>query len=257
MKTLYTIQIFPEGSSKIRSYQIKRIWIKLFAWLICLVAILIGVCIWKFAEIDMRLANYWGLKAENERLLNQHSEYASAFAELDSIYAIEFQIQNILGTYFEDDSVKIRSVLERNNFMKVSAKSMGTERDLELAMNKQNLEVFPNMLPVMGAVSRGYSDEHKAVDFVAALDEPVFATAVGKVIFAGNRGDRGIVVEIDHGGGIVTVYSHLSRFSIKNGSTVKKGENIGFVGNTGNSSSAHLHYEILFNGKPVNPEKYF
>jgi murein DD-endopeptidase MepM/ murein hydrolase activator NlpD len=134
-----------------------------------------------------------------------------------------------------------------------------TDFEAEMNLNRNNLETFPNILPVVGAISRGYSEEerHKAVDFVAPMNEPVYATAAGKVTFAGEKGDLGIVVEIDHGEGIVTRYAHLSRFSVRNGANVKKGETIAFVGNTGNSSSAHLHYEIIFNGNQVNPEKYF
>ncbi|MDR2731615.1 MAG: M23 family metallopeptidase [Fibromonadaceae bacterium] len=258
MKKLYTIQIIPEGSTKVQTYRIKRMWIKLFAWIVCIIAIMLCLLIWKFTEINMQLASSWKLKADNEWLVERHAEYESAFSDLDSIYAIEAQIQNILNTYLESDSNKVRSVLDRNRLMHTSSKKVQQDMDFEaeLSLNRQNLDMFPNMLPVMGVISRHYSEEHSGVDFAAAMNEPVFATASGKVVFAGEKDNLGIVVELDHNG-IMTRYAHLSRFSVKKGAYVRKGEIIAFVGNTGNSTGAHLHYEIIYNGKSVNPERYF
>jgi murein DD-endopeptidase MepM/ murein hydrolase activator NlpD len=258
MKKLYTIQIIPEGSTKVHAYRVERIWIKLFTWLICLAAILLCVLIWKFSEINMQLAKSWKLKSDNEWLMERHSEYESVLLDIDSIYAIELQIQNILSTYLENDSNRTRSTLDKNRFTHTSYKKALQDIDYETEMNlnRQSLDGFPNMLPVMGVISRHYSEEHNGIDFAAAMNEPVFSTASGRVKFVGEKGDLGIVVEIDHDG-IITRYAHLSSFSVKNKANVRKGEIIGFVGNTGNSTGAHLHYEIIFNGNPVNPEMYF
>jgi len=261
MNKLYTIQIIPENSTKIRTYRIKRVWFKLFAWLVCIIAILLGIFMWKFTEINMQLASSWKLKSDNEWLMGRHNEYEAALSDLDSIYAIEAQIQNILETYLENDSNKVRSILDKNRLIHISSKKaqLDTDFETEVSLNKQNLDVFPNMIPVMGGViSQHYSEEHKAVDFAAAMNDPIFATASGKVIFAGDKGDLGLTVEIDHGG-IITRYAHLSRFTptTKQGVFLRKGEIIGFVGNTGNSNGAHLHYEIIYNGNNVNPENYF
>jgi murein DD-endopeptidase MepM/ murein hydrolase activator NlpD len=259
MKKIYTIQVIPEGSTKVQTYRINRIWVKLFLWLVCLIAILLCLLVWKLSEINLQLANSWKFKADNEWLMERHSEYETAFTDLDSIYAIENQIQNILNTYFESDSAKIRSFLDKNRFMHISAKKVqqDTDYETEMNLNRQNLEIFPNTLPVMGVISRHYSDEHQAVDFAAAMNEPVYATASGKITFTGEKGDLGLIVEIEHESGFVTRYAHLARYSARKGNYVRKGEIIGFVGNTGNSTAPHLHYEILLNNKPVNPEKYF
>jgi murein DD-endopeptidase MepM/ murein hydrolase activator NlpD len=258
MKKLYTIQIIPEGSTKVRTYRIQRVWLKMFTWIISLVAILLGILIWKFTEINVQLANSWKLKVDNEWLMERHAEYESAFSNLDSIYAIENQIQNILSTYLENDSSKIRSILDKNRLMHTSSRKVQQDMDFqaEITLNRQSLDAFPNMLPVMGVISRHYSEEHKATDFAAAMNEPVFATASGKVIFAGDNGNLGLVVEINHGG-FTTRYAHLASISVKKGNNVRKSEAIGFVGNTGNSSGPHLHYEVMYNGKFVDPEQYF
>ena len=259
MKKIYTIQIVPEDSTKVRTYRIRRIWLKMFTWISCIAIILLCILVWKFAEINMQLANSWKLKADNEWLMERHAEYEIAFSNLDSIYAIETQIQNILSTYLENDSNKIYSILDKNRLMHTSSKKVQQDMDFEAEMNlnRQNLDMFPNLLPVMeGIISRHYSDEHSGVDFAAPMNEPVFATASGKAIFAGENDNFGLMVEIDHGG-FTTRYAHLARISVKKGAGIRKSETIGFVGNTGNSSGPHLHYEILYNGNSVNPELYF
>ena len=81
------------------------------------------------------------------------------------------------------------------------------------------------------------------------------ATADGTILVAERSGSYGNLVEIDHGYGIVTRYGHLSRFGAVAGQQVHRGDVIGYVGSTGRSTSAHLHYEILLNGKLTNPLK--
>lgn len=98
---------------------------------------------------------------------------------------------------------------------------------------------------------------HLGVDFAAATGTPVKAPANGKVIFAGVKRGYGNVLEMDHGGGITTVYAHLSRFAhgMHKGSKVSQGAVIAYVGQTGLATGPHLHYEFHKNGKPVDPLK--
>ena len=81
------------------------------------------------------------------------------------------------------------------------------------------------------------------------------ATAPGTVAFAGWRGQYGRVVELDHGNGIRTRYAHLRKILVKKGQEVAHREEIGLLGNSGRSTGAHVHYEILVDGKQVNPRK--
>jgi len=97
---------------------------------------------------------------------------------------------------------------------------------------------------------------HTGLDFSAPYMSPVYATAPGVVTFAGYRGDYGRVVEIDHGNGIATVYGHLHRYIVSVGQTVAEHAQIGFLGSTGRSSGPHVHYEILVNDEPQDPEKF-
>jgi murein DD-endopeptidase MepM/ murein hydrolase activator NlpD len=99
---------------------------------------------------------------------------------------------------------------------------------------------------------------HTGVDFTAPRGTPVYSTGNGKAM----RPDKGMTgyglfVLIDHGYGYKTVYAHLSKVLVKPGQTVKRGEIIGYVGNSGVSTGPHLHYEVRYNNKPVNPVHYF
>lgn len=97
---------------------------------------------------------------------------------------------------------------------------------------------------------------HTGIDLSAPYMSPVHATAAGVVTYAGYRSDYGKVVEIDHGNGIATVYAHLHRYIVSVGQRVAEHEQIGFLGSSGRSSGPHVHYEVLVNNEPQDPEKF-
>ena len=103
----------------------------------------------------------------------------------------------------------------------------------------------------------GYSKMHKGVDFAAATGTPILASGSGTVEFAGKKGGYGNFIKIRHSGQYQTAYAHLSRFAkgISKGDKVKQGQVIGFVGSTGRATGPHLHYEVLVDGKNMNPMK--
>src|SRR5467141_2325995 len=94
---------------------------------------------------------------------------------------------------------------------------------------------------------------HQGLDISTEKGQPVFATADGHVESATYTGDYGNLLVIKHGFGLSTRYGHLSAFAVKPGRSVTRGEVIGYVGSTGRSTGAHLHYEILANGQLINP----
>jgi murein DD-endopeptidase MepM/ murein hydrolase activator NlpD len=94
---------------------------------------------------------------------------------------------------------------------------------------------------------------HQGLDISTEKGQPVYATADGTVETASYTGDYGNLIVIKHGFGLVTRYGHLSRYNVKPGTQVKRGDVIGFVGATGRATGAHVHYEILANGQLINP----
>lgn len=100
----------------------------------------------------------------------------------------------------------------------------------------------------------GYNKMHQGVDFGASTGTPIFAAGDGVVSYRGWKGGYGNYVQIRHNGTYSTAYAHASRFAnIKVGSRVKQGQVIAYVGATGRVTGAHLHYEVLQNGRQVNP----
>ncbi len=97
---------------------------------------------------------------------------------------------------------------------------------------------------------------HMGVDIRAPKNTPIYATADGEVVCSGRQSGYGNVIIIDHGGGVETLYAHLSRRKVREGKWVSQGRMIGKVGKTGNATGYHLHYEIRRNGKAVDPAPY-
>jgi murein DD-endopeptidase MepM/ murein hydrolase activator NlpD len=99
---------------------------------------------------------------------------------------------------------------------------------------------------------------HEGIDFTAPVGTEIYATGNGTVVDAGrNQGGYGNEIVIDHGYSYQTIYAHLSRIFVRPGQKVLRGQVIGYVGNTGKSTSPHLHYEVRKNGIAVNPIYFF
>lgn len=102
----------------------------------------------------------------------------------------------------------------------------------------------------------GEREFHSGIDIASLENAPVFAPADGTVVAYYKSGGYGNVMVINHGFGIKTRYSHLSKPAVTIGKAVKKGKKIAYVGNSGQSTGSHLHYEIIVNGSHVNPQRY-
>jgi murein DD-endopeptidase MepM/ murein hydrolase activator NlpD len=99
----------------------------------------------------------------------------------------------------------------------------------------------------------GYSRFHQGVDFGARHGSPIYAVSEGVVSMAGRHGGHGNFIKLDHGGGMATSYSHLSRYAVSSGQRVAQGQVIGYVGSTGMSTGPHLHFQVYKRGGVVNP----
>jgi murein DD-endopeptidase MepM/ murein hydrolase activator NlpD len=102
-----------------------------------------------------------------------------------------------------------------------------------------------------------YWRPHKGLDFKAAIGTPIYATGDGVVQDSYYSDSFGNVVYIDHGFDFETRYAHMVRFIVSKGEKVKRGQVIGYVGDTGNSAGEHLHYEVLYKGEQINPINFF
>jgi murein DD-endopeptidase MepM/ murein hydrolase activator NlpD len=143
----------------------------------------------------------------------------------------------------------------------------------ELAKNKKDmLAAIPAIQPVsnkdLSRMASGYGYRihpiyktkklHAGMDFSAKTGTPIYATGDGKIIkVKRSRRGHGNHVIIDHGFGYKTLYAHMSKYTVKRGQKVNRGDIIGYVGNTGMSTAPHLHYEVHKNGKKINPVNFY
>ena len=97
---------------------------------------------------------------------------------------------------------------------------------------------------------------HEGMDFAAREGSEIYSVGAGIVSFAGRRAGYGKIVEVNHGNGYVTRYSHNKSNLVETGDRVFKGQRVALVGNSGRSTGPHLHFEVLYNGRVVNPQKY-
>ncbi len=136
-----------------------------------------------------------------------------------------------------------------------------------LTQHLEELAHIPTVRPVKeGFVSSGYGYRldpftnrrrmHRGIDFQAPIGTPVIAPADGRVVQANRVSGFGRVIKLDHGNGIVTVYAHLARYSVRVGQQITRGERIGDVGNSGRSTGPHLHYEVHVDGRHTNPQDF-
>jgi murein DD-endopeptidase MepM/ murein hydrolase activator NlpD len=140
---------------------------------------------------------------------------------------------------------------------------------LETMLMSRNLqdEVHPAGRPIKrGWISSYYGmrtdpfsgrrEHHKGIDLAGKQGSEVIAVGAGVVTWAGSRHGYGNLVEINHGNGYATRYGHNDKILIKMGDTVKKGQTLALMGSTGRSTGPHVHFEVLYNGKAVNPKKF-
>ncbi|MBP7965142.1 MAG: M23 family metallopeptidase [Paludibacteraceae bacterium] len=137
--------------------------------------------------------------------------------------------------------------------------------------NKLRLEHIPAIQPILNKdlrrVASGFGIRidpiyrrpkmHQGMDFTAPIGTDIYSTGNGLVVQAGWQQGYGNAVKINHGFGYETLYGHMHKVNVRKGQRVNRGDAIGKVGNTGKSTGPHLHYEVRYQGKPVNPQNYY
>lgn len=181
-------------------------------------------------------------------------------------------LENLNNSGLIIETVRKLDILSKEAYIQ----SKSYDEVLKMALNKEKmLASIPAIMPVANedlkrtASGWGYRIHpiykvrkmHYGMDFTAPVGTPVYSTGDGKVIETSgtnrSRAGFGLLVKIDHGYGYETLYSHLNSFAIKAGQEVKRGDIIGYVGNSGGSTAPHLHYEVHRNGNAVNPQHYY
>ncbi|MDR0304957.1 MAG: M23 family metallopeptidase [Chitinispirillales bacterium] len=212
----------------------------IFIWTVILI---LG---WSY--IIQRVVFYEEIKVKNDSLV-LHSR------QIDTL-RISIAKANRLFEYFKmissfDGKNDLPAI---NNYMKDTV----TISQKPIAVVQKEFKEIPQIRPVTGVISKTFSkSEHEGIDFVSALRSPIRATADGIVKKVYFSDDLGNVVILKHSNDYESLYAHCQEIIVKEGENVVQGETIAFVGNSGNSKGAHLHYEVRKNDKTIDPEQLF
>ncbi|MGB9719976.1 MAG: M23 family metallopeptidase [bacterium] len=243
MKKGYSIVFSSTNSSISRHFFLsKTVFFSLVVLFLLLLAFLV-VGFVKYGTLSYRII-------ELEILKKQNAEMEKEFGKLEAIK------KRLALTEAENQKIRIMLGIDKTP-AEVTPSIDEVEEKYEKKMNNQEkAENLPYLLPVMGQISRKFSEEHKGIDIAGPLYSPVISAASGTVITVGWDSLYGNYVVIEHSSNYKTFYGHLNSILVKHGDVVTGGKIIGTLGSTGQSTSPHLHYEVIFQGKSVDPMVY-
>ena len=165
-----------------------------------------------------------------------------------------------------EDNIDLRLQELSTLIAQKEAQIKALDRILSQKKWQSNLNYLANLPVRQGAITStyGYRTDpftgrtafHAGMDFSGAEGEDIYAVAAGIVSFAGQKSGYGNVIEVTHGDGYITRYAHAQRLAAKEGDMVAKDQVIAYMGSTGRSTGTHLHYEVLVNGKQIDPMTY-
>jgi murein DD-endopeptidase MepM/ murein hydrolase activator NlpD len=238
-----------------------------------------------YSRMLWKAANYNSLRREQDTLKQQYkalqTEVKDTNQRLDSLQSLASEVAVAYGITrfrqtpfaFSDDgeqpdvvyqqSLDEFSYLERN--ASAVAMSSGGMRLLPAAQ-LSSLGIVPTLWPVVGEITGHFGERldpfsgegafHAGMDIASHYGDAIHATADGVVAVMDQRAGYGRLVVIDHGFGVTTWYGHLSGFATHVGTHVKRGDIVGYEGQSGRSTGPHLHYEVRIYNTPVNPWRY-
>ncbi|HUN28876.1 MAG TPA: M23 family metallopeptidase [Alphaproteobacteria bacterium] len=283
----YYVKIVPERGETVHRFQVRRR--HMAAALGVLVLVILGSVGFAFAEViraRMQVAHLAAQAAAQQASLRQIDRQTESLRkQLQHVQKQNTEIRQLIGAPAPKAAVRqktswirgqsLPAIAARVNALSAESLVVSRESDAtrQLAMRLLNIKhirdlaraqmiaAIPSINPVEGAAIIGcycyrtYPDVefHPGVDLSADYGETVRAAAAGTVVANGYDGGYGIKIDIDHGNGYHTWYAHLSRVLVSVGAHVYKGESIGLVGATGFATGPHLHYQIMYDGSPVNP----
>jgi murein DD-endopeptidase MepM/ murein hydrolase activator NlpD len=285
----YYVKIVPERGETVHRFQVRRR--HMAAALGALALVILGSIGFAFAEVARarfevsHLAAQAAAQQASLRQIDQQTE--TLRKQLQHVQRQNSEIRQLIGAPSTASSPPVRrktswvhgqtlpAVAARVTALSAESLAVSHESDTmrQLAMHVLNIRhirdlaraqmiaAIPSINPVDGApvigcyCYRTYPDVefHPGIDLSADYGETVRASAAGTVVANTYAGGYGIKIDIDHGNGYHSWYAHLSRVLVSVGSHVYKGESIGLVGATGFATGPHLHYQIMFEGSPVDP----
>ncbi|SDG04084.1 Peptidase family M23 [Fontibacillus panacisegetis] len=224
-------------------------------------------------EMMERMERVAELEAELQKFIDKYGGQG----ELGKLSALTIEEDDSFGLGGEfiavhDNEIEQLAQETRDNYLEMSAMLDEMEKNVPITLRKAKQTQYsisgtPSEWPTLSkrlTSNFGYRTDpfkgsaafHAGIDIAGKVGDPVYAAGAGKVINTDRDGSHGKYIVIEHPGGLQTWYLHLSSIDVSTGDTVTKGESIGKLGNTGRSTGPHLHFEIVKQGKQINPLPY-
>ena len=290
-KRFYTFILVPHAEAKFRKIHLSKRTAILLGSFLGLMALAAGALTFHYVEFYGDMQELRRLRMINAELRRQNLDYEVSVEHLNNrVTSLQDFVKKLsvmaglgtelpadsgagMGGFRDEDSASPASAYEQ---VKGSLHQMASDltaldekgRVLERFYDEHSLMLAstPSIWPVRGYLSSSYGrrrdpftgerEFHHGIDVSTPIGRSVVAPADGVVLYAGKRGSYGNVIVIDHKFGMMTRYAHLSRFNVRPGKRVKRGDVVGYVGNTGRSNGPHLHYEIWVSDRPAHPLNY-
>lgn len=296
MSDHFTFMIIPNRKSGVKKISVPKSFIRNILIAFVLIILVTLYVVYDYASIKRDRAELARLRQQTKEQSQQFKELAmkiESFAErMEELRQVDKKIRTLayetnrgrkipLGIGGSDNDIKIKSLLDQDQQKLIAGLRRGIEKLNEdagereksftellsfLHEQKSILACTPSIWPVKGWVTSEFGarpspfrsgiEFHKGLDISTRFGNAVVAPADGIIVMSVYNSEDGNFVKIDHGRGLATGFAHLSKRVVSEGKRVKRGDVIGYVGDTGRSTGSHLHYAVFINGMPVNPRKY-
>lgn len=267
----FTVLFVPEDSGRTLSLHVHRNILRSLVVFVVLFMAGVATLIYLAGDIAVKLQLVYSLQKENVHLRHENDQLLSIRSKVDKIQAMSEYLRRLALAPSESKTPTIGAAVAAEHQQRAAgifdkdnldnqldtmrlARAGGTKRE----SGDLSLDAMPYIRPVEGWVTRRFSLEsgHAGIDFAAPIGALIRATAPGIVRAIDNDPELGKVVLLQNSGGIATRFGHCSQVLVQPGDHVTRGQTIALVGNTGRSSAPHLHYEVIKDGKQVDPMRY-
>jgi len=293
---LFTLMIIPNRKSGVKKIMVPKAFLRNILIASVLAVIVILYVVYDYASIKRDRAELARLRSLTKEQSQQFKELATRIDEfserMEALRQTDKKIRTLayetsrdkklpLGVGGSDKESRMKDLLDqdddrviagmRENINKLYKDAHTREKSFNellifLSEQKSILASTPSLWPVKGWITSEFgwrkspfgdgNEFHKGVDISTRFGKEIVAPADGIVFKSGFEAQDGNYIRIEHGHGFETSFLHLSRIAVKQGVRVKKGDIIGYVGDTGRSTGSHLHYTVYVNKLPVNPLRY-
>lgn len=296
MSDHFTFMIIPNRKSGVKKISVPKTLVRNVLIAFVLIILVTLYVVYDYASIKRDRAELARLRQQTKEQTQQFRELAmkiETFAgRMEELRQVDKKIRTLayetnrgkkfpLGIGGSDNDIKIKSLLEQDQQKLIAGLHKGIAKlnedagdqeksfdELLSFLNEQKsiMACTPSVWPVKGWVTSEFGarqspfrsgvEFHKGLDISTRFGNAIIAPADGIVTMSVYDSEDGNFVKIDHGRGLSTGFAHLSKRIVGEGKRVKRGDIIGYVGDTGRSTGSHLHYAVFVNGMPVNPRKY-